>query len=146
MEISDESYWAALEAAEDSGGVLGAQERLILTNAYQSMIRSYGWQSAAARLLAIFSVPLFLYVGSARLPFWQLAPPLCLVLLWLLDGYWQEMRLRYLMVVHDVVHSGRKPDLGIQTFETLNVGTLWQPVQAVIYIPLITLFVVIGLR
>ncbi len=128
------------------GGRLSANERLVLMGELQKVIRGYDYQSAAARLLAIFSVPLFLYVASTRLPFWQLAPVLCLVLLWLLDGYWQEMRLRYLMVLHDVIHSGRKPDLEIQTYEVLNVGTLWRPVQAITYIPLIALFALIGMR
>jgi len=125
---------------------LSANERLVLMAEYQNIIRSYGWQSMAARLLAIASVPAFFGLGQTGPMFWQVAAVLCLVLLWLLDGHWQEMRLRYIMVFHDVVHSGRKPDLEIQTYETLNVGALWRPLQAVVYLPLIGLFAFLGLR
>lgn len=146
MDITEEVY---AEGEVTGGGwrdVLTANERLVLMSEYQNLIRSYGWQSAAARLLAIGLAPVFLALGGYNLPLWPVAAVLCLVLLWLLDGYWREMRLRYIMVFHDVVHSGRKPDLEIQTYETFNVDSLWHPVQAIIYFPLIGLFAFFGLR
>lgn len=148
MNSYDDVYHEAGEstAGQDWRGVLNAKERLVLMSEYQHIIRSYGWQSAAARLLAIGLVPAFLALGVSHLPLWQVAAVLCLILLWLLDGYWREMRLRYIMVFHDVVHSGRKPDLEIQTYETFNVDSLWHPVQALTYFPLIGLFAFLGLR
>ena len=147
MDIFDDVYHEEQEdAGDDWRGVLNANERLVLMSEYQHIIRSYGWQSAAARLLAIGLAPAFLALGGYHLPLWPVAAVLCLVLLWLLDGYWREMRLRYIMVFHDVVHSGRKPDLEIQTYETFNVDSLWHPVQAVTYFPLIGLFAFLGLR
>jgi hypothetical protein len=127
-------------------------ERLLLLQEIQTIIRNYGWQSTAARLLAIASVPLFLYLGMFVSPkylnntFLKVAPVVCLILLWLLDGHWKDLQKRYIVLFHDAVESGRNPDLTIQMEETYNVGALWQPLMALTYIMLIIMFAIYALK
>lgn len=120
-------------------------ERTVMLEAMQNAIRSYGWQSAAARLLAIASVPVFLALWPATNLYARIAPVLCMFLLWLLDGHWKEMQYRYILLFHDSL-NGRNPDLEIQLHETYNVGSLWKPMAALQYIALIGLFALVGLR
>lgn len=127
-------------------------ERLLLLREIQTIIRNYGWQSTAARLLAIASVPLFLYLGMSVSPkylnstFLKVAPVVCLFLLWLLDGHWKDLQKRYIVLFHDAVESGRNPDLTIQMEETYNVGALWQPLMSLTYIMLIIMFAIHALK
>jgi len=135
-----------MEHIIDDGPVVTGAERHLLLSEIQKTIRSYGWQSAAARLLAIGSVPLFLILGQNGNPLWKAMPVVCLFLLWIMDGHWKELQKRYIIVFHDAVHRGRPPDLDIQLHETYNVGALWRPMMALTYILLIGMFAVIGLR
>ena len=127
-------------------------ERLLLLREIQTIIRNYGWQSTAARLLAIASVPLFLYLDISVSPkylnstFLKVAPVVCLFLLWLLDGHWKDLQKRYIVLFHDAVESGRNPDLTIQMEETYNVGALWQPLMSLTYIMLIIMFAIHALK
>ena len=127
-------------------------ERLLLLREIQTIIRNYGWQSTAARLLAIASVPLFLYLDMSVSPkylnstFLKVAPVVCLFLLWLLDGHWKDLQKRYIVLFHDAVESGRNPDLTIQMEETYNVGALWQPLMSLTYIMLIIMFAIHALK
>lgn len=127
-------------------------ERLLLLSEIQNIIRSYGWQSTAARLLAIASVPLFLYLGMSmptkfmNSMFFKLVPVVCLFLLWLLDGHWKDLQKRYIVLFHDAVESGTNPDLTIQMEETYNVGALWRPLMSLTYILLIIMFALLALK
>lgn len=127
-------------------------ERLLLLREIQTIIRTYGWQSTVARLLAIASVPLFLYLGMFVSPkyinstFLKVAPVVCIFLLWLLDGHWKDLQKRYIVLFHDAVESGTNPDLTIQMEETYNVGALWQPLMSLTYIMLIIMFALLCLK